>query len=120
MADTFIENGKQLHPDMKHLIDARAAAGPAVTIAEQRTAWTKYSAAMSESHPDDMTVDDRTLACGHGGVLVRVYCPASAATAAPCIIYSHGGGFMKGDLDSSDNFVWGLSQETAAVVVSVD
>ena len=120
MADTFIENGKELHPDMKHLIDARATAGPAVTIAEQRTAWTKYSAAMSEPHPDDMTVDDRTLACGHGGVLVRVYRPASAATAAPCIIYSHGGGFMKGDLDSSDNFAWGLSQETAAVVVSVD
>jgi acetyl esterase len=120
MTDTFMENGKELHPDMKHLIDARAAAGPATTIEEQRRAWTKYSAAMSEPNPTDMKVDDRKLACSHGYVLVRVYRPASSSTAAPCIIYSHGGGFMKGDLDSSDNFAWGLSQETGSVVISVD
>ncbi|MEC9153414.1 MAG: alpha/beta hydrolase [Pseudomonadota bacterium] len=120
MDDTFTENGKQLHKDMKHLIDARAAAGPATTIEEQRIAWTNYSNAMSEPHPDDMDVKDRTINCGHGGVPVRIYRPASAKTAAQCIVYSHGGGFMKGDLDSSDNFAWGLSQETAAVVISVD
>jgi len=31
-----------------------------------------------------------------------------------------GAGFMKGDLESSDNFAWGLAEETGAVVVSVD
>ncbi len=120
MTDTFMANGKELHPDIKPMMAAREAAGPATTIAEQRAAWTKYSNAMSKPHPDDMAVDDRTLACGHGGVPVRVYRPAGAAVVASCIIYSHGGGFMKGDLDSSDNFAWGLAEETASVVVSVD
>lgn len=120
MADTFIESGKELHADMRHLVEARAKAGPATTISEQRTAWTNYSSAMSKPHPADMTVNDRTLPCSHGGVLVRTYRPSAAADSAPCIIYSHGGGFMKGDLDSSDNFAWGLSQESNAVVVSVD
>ena len=120
MTDTFIENGKELHADMKPMVEARAVAGPVSTIAEQRVAWTNYSRSLSEPHPDDMEVSDRSLACSHGGVLVRIYRPAAAANAAPCIIYSHGGGFMKGDLDSSDNFAWGLAQETNAVVVSVD
>ncbi|NKB59382.1 MAG: alpha/beta hydrolase fold domain-containing protein [Alphaproteobacteria bacterium] len=120
MTDTFMANGKELHPDMKPMLDARGGAGPAVTIEEQRAAWTNYSNALSKPHPADMAVDDRTLSCGHGEVRVRVYRPASAAAAAPCIIYSHGGGFMKGDLDSSDNFAWGVSEETNAVVVSVD
>ena len=104
MTDTFIENGKELHPDMKPMLDARAAAGPASTIEEQRAAWTKYSQALSKPHPSDMAVDDRPLACEHGSVTARVYRPAGAADRAACIVYSHGGGFMKGDLNSSDNF----------------
>ena len=120
MTDTFIENGKELHLDMKAMLEARASAGPTNTIEEQRAAWTRYSQALSKPHPDDMQVDDRALTCSHGNVVVRVYRPAKASAKAPCVIYSHGGGFMKGDLDSSDNFAWGLAQELDAVVVSVD
>lgn len=120
MADTFIANGKVLHSDMKPMLEARETAGPANTIAEQRVAWGRYSSALSKPPPADMAVDDRPLACAHGSVTVRVYNPAGAPDPAPCIVYSHGGGFMKGDLESSDNFAWGLSEETKAVVVSVD
>ena len=120
MTDTFIENGKELHLDMKAMLEARASAGAANTIEEQRTAWTNYSQALSKPHPEDMKVDDRLLVCAHDTVTVRVYQPAKAFEAAPCIVYSHGGGFMKGDLDSSDNFAWGLAEEVNTVVVSVD
>lgn len=120
MTETFMANGKELHPDMQRMMDARDASGPAVTVEEQRVAWTAYSNKLSEPHPADMTVDDRILSCSHGDVPVRVYRPSGAAAVAPCIVYSHGGGFMKGDLDSSDNFAWGLSEEINAVVVSVD
>ena len=120
MDDAVIVGGKALHPDMKAMLDARATAGPATTIDEQRAAWTRYSQALSKPHPADMAVDDRVLTLDHGGVNVRVYRPANAAATAPVVVYSHGGGFMKGDLDSSDNFAWGLAQETAAIVVSVD
>ena len=117
---TFVVDGKELHPDMKPMLEARAAAGPVSTIAEQRAAWSRYSGALSKPPPTNMAVDDRPLTCGHRSVGVRVYRPASASTLAPAIVYSHGGGFMKGDLDSSDNFAWGLAEEVGAVVVSVD
>ena len=67
MTETFMANGKELHPDMQPMMDARDAAGPAVTVEEQRAAWTAYSNKLSEPHPADMTVDDRTLSCSHGG-----------------------------------------------------
>ena len=51
MNDGLIVNGKTLHPDMKAMLDARANAGPAETIAEQRTAWTAYSQALSQAAP---------------------------------------------------------------------
>lgn len=120
MNETFMVNGKELHPDMKPMLAARDASGPTGTIEEQRAAWKEYSNLLFEPHPADMTVNDHALACSHGGVPVRVYRPSGAAAFAPCIVYAHGGGFMKGDLDSSDNFAWGLSEETKAVVVSVD
>ena len=120
MNKAYIVNGKTLHPDMKALLEAREAAGPANTIDEQRRAWTAYSQALSQPHPTDMKVEDKDLSLSHGTVPVRIYTPASVVEAAPCVIYSHGGGFMKGDLDSSDTFTWGVAQDTGAIVVSVD
>ncbi|PPR63830.1 MAG: Carboxylesterase NlhH [Alphaproteobacteria bacterium MarineAlpha4_Bin2] len=120
MNGELIVNGKTLHPDMKALLEAREAAGPSKTIEEQRQAWTAYSQALSQPHPADMQTEDVFLLLEHGSVPVRVYRPAKADNPAPCIIYSHGGGFMKGDLDSSDTFAWGMAQDTNAVVVSVD
>ena len=120
MNDVPMFNGKPLHADMKALIAARNRVGIGDTIDEMRATWTAYSALLSRPHPPDMAVDDRTLACMHGPVGVRVYRPAKAKPAAPCILYSHGGGFMKGDLDSSDSAAWGLAEDTGAVVVSVD
>ena len=120
MKDKLIVNGKALHPDMQAMLDARKNAGPAETIAEQRKAWTAYSEALSRPHPDDMKVEDHELPLSHGKVTVRIYTPATAGENAACVIYSHGGGFMKGDLDSSDTFAWGVAQDTNSAVVSVD
>lgn len=53
-------------------------------------------------------------------VPVRIYRRAGQAGPAPAVIYLHGGGFMLGDLDSSDSNAWGLCEQADAVVVSVD
>jgi acetyl esterase len=53
-------------------------------------------------------------------VPVRIYRPASAPDGAPCVIFIHGGGFIKGSLDSGDGNAWGISDQTGAVVISVD
>ena len=109
-----------LHPEMKALIDAKADLPVPKTVDEMRAGWNIYSKRMSRPHPADMAVEDRGVAGKGVTIPVRVYRPAGAAAAAPCVLYFHGGGFMKGDLDSSDTVAWGLAAEIGAVVVSVD
>lgn len=65
-------------------------------------------------------VDDH-LPAGPGGTLpIRVYRPRIATEPAPLLIYLHGGGFVFGDLESSDPLCRRLCQETEMVVVSVE
>lgn len=111
-----------IHPDMQILAAARAPAGMFDDdIAGQRAAWTYYSENLRRSPPEDMRVWDETVASADGDIQVRIYRPAAApATGAPAVLYMHGGGFMKGDLDSSDAIAWGFAEQTPAVVVSVD
>jgi acetyl esterase len=113
-----------LHPDMSILTEAQKGAYGGATIAEQREAWGRYTASIAEPPPDTLAVRDMVLPGTHHPtghrVPVRVYRPKAAAGAVPCVIYMHGGGFMKGDLDSSDPIAWGFAAQTGAVVVSVD
>ncbi|MCG8544204.1 MAG: alpha/beta hydrolase, partial [Alphaproteobacteria bacterium] len=109
-----------MHPEMQFLIDAKSDLPPATTVAEMRAGWDAYAERLRQPHPADMAVEDRSVAGKGGAIPIRVYRPAAAAATAPCILYFHGGGFMKGNLDSSDAVAWGLAEETGAVVVSVD
>ena len=110
-----------MHTDMQALLDARQAAGDKGDgAADARLFWTAYTNALAEPPPDDMAIHDTTVPTADGTVPVRVYRSAGGAGARPCILYLHGGGFMLGDLDSSDSIAWGFAQGTGAVVVSVD
>jgi len=111
----------QMHPDMQILIAARDAAGPkGETPQQQRKFWFAYSRALNEPHPADMKVWDEVVETAEHNVPVRLYRPAGLTDPAPVIMYMHGGGFMLGDLDSSDSVAWGFAQQAGAVVVSVD
>lgn len=111
---------REPHPDMKVLTEAQKGAYGGTTIAEQRQAWTNYTRSIAPPRPESILVQDRSIPTPDGPVPVRIYRPAEASGALPCIIYMHGGGFMKGDLDSSDPIAWGFTHETGAVTVSVD
>mgnify|MGYP003884491599 CR=1 FL=1 len=77
-----------------------------------------HTAAIAKPPPADMVVDDRVIVVPGHDVPVRVY--RAAQPSGGCVIYMHGGGFMKGDLDSSDPIAWGFCAQTGATVVSVD
>lgn len=110
----------RIHPEMQVLLDASAAAGPdGDTTEEKRAYWTAYTSALNRPAPGSMAIEDRVVA-SDPPVKVRVYRPEGPAGPRPCIIYMHGGGFMLGDLDSSDSIAWGFAEGTGAVVVSVD
>lgn len=112
-----------LHPEMLPLVKARDALPVGKDLNEDRANWSAYARANAAPRPAGMTVEDRTVT-GEGGhsVPIRVYTPAGATPAGgrPALVYFHGGGFVKGDCDTSDTNGWGLAVETGAVVVSVD
>lgn len=110
----------KLHPDMQVLVDARRPTPPGQSVGEQRESWNAYAARLSRPHPDTLDVRD-TVASNSGlSVPVRIYRPKAAAGLTPCMLYMHGGGYMLGDLDSSDSIAWGFAAETGATVISVD
>ncbi|WP_210439056.1 alpha/beta hydrolase [Nocardioides xinjiangensis] len=51
---------------------------------------------------------------------VRVYRPTGRVGPVPTVVYFHGGGWFRGDLDTHDQVVRRLVRDTGAVVVSVD
>jgi len=117
----MLEHG--LHADMEVLLSQRKATAPASQSLEaRRAAWTAYSRTLAQPRPPGMRVEDVTLAMPHRQVPVRIYRPADPACTglAPCTIYLHGGGFVLGDLDSSDFIAWGIAEQARCIVVSVD
>jgi len=112
-----------IHPDMRILQEAQKVAYDGATEpAAIRAAWTRYTSSLAAPRPAHLAIADRTIPVpgpvpGHA-VPVRVY--RHARPSGACAIYMHGGGFMKGDLDSSDPIAWGFCEQTGATVVSVD
>lgn len=110
-----------IHPEMEPIIAAAAALPPADTFPEIRKNWEAYAAANMPPRPDGLEVQDTTMPSLDGTpVPVRLYRPKGVGPCAPCVVYFHGGGFMKGSPQSSDSTGWGLAVEARAICVSVD
>jgi acetyl esterase len=79
-------------------------------------------------HPQAQAVIDAELAAGHRTVgaadgyeiPVRTYQPAADAPSTAVLVWYHGGGWVTGDLDSSDAVCHLLAHHAGTVVVSVD
>lgn len=112
--------GVKVHPDMRIIQEAQKTAYAGATVEEQRHSWSRYTAALAAPRPADMRIEDRAVTAGNRAIPIRVYRHAAATGHDACILYMHGGGFMKGDLDSSDPVAWGFCAETGATVISVD
>ena len=116
---------RQMHPDMDVLLRAREQTNAQLGTRgddpqEARRWWDVYAAILAQPYPKDMHVHDRTIPTTDNDVPVRVYRPAGTSESQPCVIYMHGGGFMMGNLDSSESIAWGYAHETGTTVVSVD
>ena len=110
-----------IHPEMALLVEGKRAMNAAATPEETTRAFSRYAEMTQRPRPPDMRVEDLFFPGLAGGrVPVRHYRPRRAASPAPCILYFHGGGFMLGDLDSSDTVAWGVADSVGAHLVSVD
>src|SRR4051794_11062067 len=116
--------GFDIHPDMRELLDAKQAAKQAEVSNDTRGGWNNYAAAMQRDYPAGMVVTNTSLPCGVDGVAqnapARIYRFAHTPTPSPCVIYIHGGAFIKGSLDSGDPIAWGIADVTKLPVISID
>ena len=113
-----------LHPDMAVLIEAKSHFPSTTDPATMRDNWRGYSELTHRPAPADMRIEDRSLPCPGVGVdnqiPTRIYRAFDAPVLSACVMYLHGGGFVKGDLDSSDTIAWSIADALKATVVSVD
>ena len=113
-----------VHPDMLELIAAKQAVPSTLDPGAMRESWNTYGARTGSEYPADMQVHDTRAMCPGAGldgtVPIRVYRPAAAPTPSPCVVYLHGGAFVKGSLDSGDGVAWGIAEQVGAVTISID
>ncbi|MGC0415247.1 alpha/beta hydrolase [Embleya sp. AB8] len=112
---------------MEHRIDPELLAVlpslPTVDIADPAAFRAAQRArTLPVQRPAGLLVEDRVVA---GGVPVRIYTPREARAAAGpdgalgVLVWFHGGGFVFGDIDSSDGTCVATALDTGCVVVSV-
>ncbi|MFN0043378.1 MAG: alpha/beta hydrolase [Alphaproteobacteria bacterium] len=118
-----------IHPDMAALLSAKQAVNTEAGNSPLRAQWDSYDAALRRPYPSDMSVRDTTLSCtlafgpGKGTrheIPARIYRPGSAPASSPIVVYIHGGGFIKGSIESGDPVASGIAERTGCVVISID
>lgn len=116
-------DGQVLHPDMQLLLTAMrwrqgstslAAENVDVARANMREGAVRYA-----DKPAVSAVRDFSIAGPAGPIPVRHYAPFTA-TAAPLLVFLHGGGFALGDLDTHDMPCRLLCRSAGVHVLSVD
>ena len=110
-----------LDPQMKNLLDAMAkaklAAFHTLTPAGARQQMAQRVAA---GVPDPVSkVEDRTIPGPGGTIPIRIYTPAGAGPRG-ALVYFHGGGWVLGDIQMTDQPCRMLANASGCVVVSVD
>lgn len=76
------------------------------------------AAAVMTGQPAMADVADHEVPVAGGAIAVRVYRPVARPRAI--LVWAHGGGFVLGSLDETDNFARALAAASGCTVVSVD
>ena len=112
-----------IHPDMADVIAAKQAIAQSADPEVMRAAWLDYEARLGRERPAGMAVEDTAIsrpAPDGGKIAIRIYRPEGVRLPSPCVVYLHGGAFIKGSLDTGDTIAWGVADVAGVVVVSVD
>ncbi len=111
-----------LDPQARAVLDQMAQAGDKsiheLSVKEARQTAAAMASMQGPSEPV-AGVEDRTLAAPGGDIPVRIYKPFGAEP-LPVLMYFHGGGWVIGDIESSDGLCRTLANAAGCIVVSVD
>ena len=107
-----------LDPAARAFLDRLAAMGtpPLHTLTPLQA---REARILPPAGPDVYRVDEMQAAGPRGPIRLRVYWPG-AEPALPVLVWYHGGGWVLGDLESSDAAARRLCTLAGCIVVSVD
>ena len=114
-----------LHPKLRAIL--AAPENPNATPVEvqdpdeARREWKADVRAVDAPAPQGIGVTETSFPGPAGPIAARLYVPeGSRAGPWPLLIYYHGGGYIRGDLDTHDSLCRVLAHETPCAVLSVD
>ena len=114
-----------LDPQARALLDLISARGVApthtLTPAEARSSYRERRSVTQPDPPPVAQLRELVAPGPDGAIALRLYRGNGAPTsAAPMLVYYHGGGWTMGDLDTHDTLCRSLANDAACVVVAVD
>ena len=111
-----------LDPQARAVLDQMAETGgpPINELSVNEARQASASLAAMQGLPERVgSVEDRTLRGPGGDLRVRIYAPFGDGP-FPVLMYFHGGGWVIGDIESSDGLCRILTNAAGCIVVSVD
>jgi acetyl esterase/lipase len=111
-----------LNPQAQAYLDQRAAAGARqfyeLPVAEAREQAVRLSKLMGTPEPV-ASVEERVVPCSGVELPVRIY-KFKTNGASPVLVYFHGGGWVTGNLDTSDVWCRAFTNAAQCILVSVN
>lgn len=116
---------KDLHPALKAALavptDPNAVTVDRQTPEEARVEFKRDMKMVDAPAPAVHRIDDREISGAAGAMLARIYDPRGDKTATlPMLVYYHGGGWIRGDIETHDSTCRVLAAEAPCIVISVD
>ncbi len=111
-------------PQIRQVLDWIAQAGipdyADLTPAAARALFEAGTPKMDAKPKDVLATADRAIPGPAHPIPIRIYTPGGLSGPLPVIVWTHGGGFVVGGLDSYEGICRELAIETGAILVSVD
>lgn len=114
-----------LHPKLRAILAApenpNATPVEVQDPGEARREWKADVLAVDAPAPANVGITEMSFPGPAGPIAARLYVPEGARAAPwPLLVYFHGGGYIRGDLDTHDSLCRVLAHETPSAVLSVD
>jgi acetyl esterase len=112
-----------LHPKLKEVLslppDPNEIPVEIMAPADARTSFDKDLAGVDGSKPDVHRISEGRVRGAAGDLTMRIYEPLAGAS-RPALVYFHGGGYIRGSLDTHDSSSRIIANSAQAVVFSID
>lgn len=109
----------QAHTLLLRMTSSPAPSLNSVSIAQYRQAIAALRPLAGNAEPVGH-VEDRIISGARGTIPIRLYTPTQGDVPLPVLVFFHGGGFVRGSLDSHDPLCRMLANRAGCLVVSVD